>query len=120
MRLFKIGEQIKAEIEVTLTHENVEGEPRPPSIADCRHAVLTIKNTGGIGYVVYDRLLCRIVDGVYYGSPDAALEVAQHFNESESSPWDMAPNGRALGLTYPKVRKEKNIPLQIEVQDGEA
>ena len=69
--------------------------------------MLHIKNDGysGHGYVVYDRLLNRIVNGVFYGDPESALEVARMYNEDLDSPQDTAPNGLALGLIYPEAGK---------------
>jgi hypothetical protein len=99
-KFYQVGAQLKAEIDVYLTHEG----HNVPSIEDCRHAVLQVKNKGN-GYVVYDRLLCRIVNGVFYGSPESALEVAQAYNDDQDSPQDMAPNGDALGLQYPTPKK---------------
>ncbi len=106
-RFYRVDGKLKAEIDVCFTHENVEGDPYPPSIVECRYAVLQISNKGGRGYVTYDRLLCRIVNGVYYGSIQSALESAQMYNEYPESPQDMAPNGVALGLHYPRYRKNK-------------
>lgn len=95
--LYEIDAQLKAEIDVCLTHE----QKGHPSIKECRHAILPLNNLGK-GYVVYDRLLCRIVNGVYYGSLKDALECAQDYNKRDTAPQDMSPNGAALGLIYPK------------------
>lgn len=100
-KFYQVDTQLKAEIDVCLTRES----PNVPSIKACRHAVLQVKNKGN-GYVVYDRLLCRIVNGVFY-SLESALEVAQAYNNDPDSPQDMAPNGIALGLHYPTPRKEE-------------
>jgi|GEM_PF-4067770 len=109
-RFYIANKRPKAEIDVCLTHES-----EAPSIEDCRHAVLLINNGAQHqGYVIYDRLLCRIVNGVYYGTLDMALESAQAYNEENDYPQDMAPSGAALGLKYPKVSKEKNVPIVIE------
>jgi hypothetical protein len=94
---YKIDEQAKAEIDLCPTNE-LAGHP---SIHDCRHAVLSLKNGG---YVTYDRLLNRIVNGVFY-SRESALESAQSYNKDISSPQDMSPNGAALGLVYPTRSK---------------
>ena len=97
-KFYEVNRHLKAEIDVYITRED-----NAPSIKECRHAVLQIKNKGN-GYVVYDRLLCRIVNGVYYGSREQALECAQSYNEYADSPQDMSPNVLALGLFYPTVR----------------
>lgn len=116
-KLYYDGDHLTAEIEVGITHERVTGYPHPPSIAQCRHAVLEVRSVdphGNLisGYVTYDRLLCRIVNGVYY-SLEGALKSAQAYNEYAGSPQDMSPNGLALGLRYPEVRKEKNAQFVI-------
>ena len=100
-RFYTVDGKQKAEIDVDITHER-----EAPSIDRCRHAILHIKNkkqdgTDGHGYVIYDRLLCRIVNGVYYTSLEDVLECAQMYNDDPDSPQDMAPNGWALGLIYP-------------------
>lgn len=114
-KLYKIDGQLKAEIDVCLTHETEDA----PSIAECRHAVLTIETTSQTGetvsgHVIYDRLLCRIVDGVYYMPLEEVLESTQHHNEDPDALQDMTPNGAALGLKYPKVDKSKNVPILFE------
>lgn len=101
-KFYKVDGKQKAEIDVYITHERVEGEKAPPSIKDCRHAVLPLANGG---YVTYDRLLNRIVNGVYYNSVEGALESAELYNEYDGSPQDMAPNGLALGLIYPRQKR---------------
>lgn len=93
--------QFKAIIDVEVTDEH---EAAPPLLT-CRHAVLTIqsKDVNGnpcTGYVVYDRWLNRIVNGVYSHRNDA-LGSAYVYNTSDRSPQDMNPNGYALGLIYP-------------------
>lgn len=99
--IYQVDGQLKAEIDVYLTREKEDA----PSIAECRYAVLQVKNKGN-GYVIYDRLLCRIVNGVYYMPLEEVLRCAQLYNEyPEYSPGDMSPNGRALGLFYPKKGK---------------
>lgn len=92
-KLYEVNGRLKAEIDVYVTPEGT------PSIKTCRHAVLPLGNTG---YVVYDRLLSRIVNGVFYETPEVALEVAQSYNNDPGALQNMAPNGEALGLIYPK------------------
>lgn len=100
-RLYEVDGQLKAEIDVFHTYER-----EAPSIEDCRHAVLCVrtkdrKGKDTNGYVVYDRLLNRIVNGVFWGKdPESALQVAQWYNERQGRV-DMSPNGLALGLIYP-------------------
>src|SRR5690348_1087418 len=94
----------KAIIDIDLAEE----DPTAPSIKRCRHAVLTVKTKDAydndvIGYVVYDRLLSRIVNGVFGDDLVAALGVAKRYNDDPESPQDMAPNGLALGLIYPPI-----------------
>jgi hypothetical protein len=96
-RFYTANSQLKATIDVCITCER-----EAPSIKECRFAVLQLKNEGE-GYVVYDRLLCRIINGVFSYLGDA-LHVAQKYNEDPNSPQDMAPNGLALGLIYPEMR----------------
>ncbi len=100
IKLYDVDGQTKAEVDVYITHER-----EAPSIRECRHAVLHIMNKkqngeDGHGYVVYDRLLNRIVNGVFYGDLEGVLEVAQLYNEGAGA-IDMSPNGLALGLIYP-------------------
>lgn len=97
-RFFDINNQLRATIDVCITRER-----EAPSIKECRFAVLQLKNEGE-GYVVYDRLLCRIVNGVFRDLP-GALGVAELYNKDPNSPQDMAPNGLALGLIYPESEK---------------
>lgn len=106
-KFYTVNGQQKAEIDVCLGEEN-KGDP---SIRECRHAVLPIDN----GYVIYDRLLNRIVNGTFYRYREGEvnpygeagdelehlLELAQDYNINPRAPQDMAPNGRALGLKYP-------------------
>ena len=76
-----------------------EADAKGPSVMKCRYAVLPLANDG---WVVYDRLLSRIVDGVYYINPEGALGVARWFNESAEAAQDsQPPNGDAMGLIYP-------------------
>ena len=97
LKLYEVDGQWKAEIDVHITHEK-----GAPSIKECRHAVLQIKSGG---YVVYDRLLCRIVNGVFWGKEvESALEVARLYNQGHGNP-DMSPNGLALGLIYPSSQE---------------
>lgn len=75
-----------------------------PSLAECRHAVLRIQAHEKIGFVVYDRLLSRIVDGVYFDALDDALGVADYYNslpDGEEGPNTRSPNSNALDLIYP-------------------
>jgi hypothetical protein len=59
-KLYKIDGRLKAEIDVYITSERTKGETDPPSIAECRHAVLQIMNgSREKAYVIYDRLLGR-------------------------------------------------------------
>jgi hypothetical protein len=95
-RFYDISNQLRATIDVYITRER-----EAPSIKECRFAVLQLKNKGE-GYVVYDRLLCRIVNGVFRDLP-GALGVAELYNKDPNSPQDMAPNGLALGLIYPET-----------------
>lgn len=99
-KIYKTGNHVKAEIEVYLTRER-----EAPSIEKCRYAVLPIKRQGKEYecYVVYDRLLNRIVNGVFFGDVESVLEVAQLYNDGDGNP-DMSPNGLALGLIYPEVK----------------
>ncbi len=94
-KLYQVGEQWKAEIDVYLTRER-----EVPSIKKCRYAVLPLKEQRGGRYVVYDRLLSRIVNGVFFGDLEGVLEVARLYNEGEGRA-DMSPNGLALDLIYP-------------------
>jgi hypothetical protein len=100
------GEHLRADITVGVTQESADS----PQISQCRHAVLTIQTTDAFGtpttgHVVYDRLLCRIVNGVFAENElEGALIVAQRYNSDPNSPQDMSPNGEALGLTYPDGR----------------
>jgi len=87
----------KVTIDVYLTNEKCNA----PSISDCRYAVLRLSQGG---YVVYDRLYCRIVNGVYSSSSlEEALDLAKAFNNGMEVNPCMAPNGSALGLIYPQA-----------------
>lgn len=101
-KIYQVDGKWKAEIDIDLAEEDGDS----PSIKTCRHAILTINNkdaygNDAIGYVVYDRLLSRIVNGVFYDDLNGALRVAGLYNKDPESPQDMAPNGLALGLIYP-------------------
>lgn len=103
-KVYQIDGDWKAEIDIDLAEEDGDA----PSIRRCRHAVLTVKTKDAydndvIGYVVYDRLLSRIVNGVFGDDLVAALGVAKRYNEDPESPQYMAPNGLALGLIYPPI-----------------
>lgn len=91
-------QQLRADIDIHLTRRFEE----EPHLKECRYAALHLSNKGN-GWVVYDRLLCRIVNGVFYGrhALENTLEVAQLYNDGHGSA-DMSPNGEALGLRYPK------------------
>lgn len=99
----------RAEIDVFLADDPAI----PPSIKLCRHAVLTVQTLDNhdnpcIVYVVYDRLLSRIVNGVFSGENlEGALQVAQSYNRDPEAPQDMAPSGYALGLVYPMQLKQE-------------
>ena len=93
--LYKVEDQLKVNMNVYLTRER-----NAPSIQECRFAVLPLKEQRSESYVVYDRLLNRIVNGVFFGDLEGVLEVAQLYNEGLGNP-DMSPNGLALGLIYP-------------------
>lgn len=101
-KIYQVDGKWKAEIDLDLAPE----DPQAPSIRECRHAVLTIHNKDihghdTRGYVVYDRLLSRIVNGVFYGDLEGALQAAKLYNDDPESPQDMSPTGLALGLVYP-------------------
>jgi len=111
-RLYKVGDQIKAIIDVYITRER-----KAPSIKDCRHAVLQVNNGG---YVVYDRLLNRIVNGVFWEKGvDSALEVARLYNEGMGA-IDMSPNGLALGLIYPYSDLSADVDNSTRIEAMEA
>lgn len=71
-----------------------------PTVENCRYAVLPLSDQG---YVVYDRLNGRIVDGVYLESTGLAmaLGVAQAYNKGFDPGENMTPTGEALALIYP-------------------
>ncbi len=95
-KLYQVGKQLKAEIDVYYTRE-IDA----PSIKECRYAVLPLPRQLDIeSYVVYDRLLNRIVNGVFFGDVEGVMRVAQLYNEGSGAE-DMCPNGLALGLIYP-------------------
>jgi len=93
-KIFYAGDQLKAEIDVFITRER-----DAPSIKKCRYAALPLDTKR---YVVYDRLLSRIVNGVFFGDLECVLEVARLYNQGEGRE-DMSPNGLALGLIYPET-----------------
>ena len=95
-KLYRVSNHVKAEINVYPTRER-----EAPSIGRCRYAVLPLPKQKHECYVVYDRLLNRIVNGVFFGDLEGVLEVAQLYNEGMGNP-DMSPNGLALGLIYPE------------------
>jgi hypothetical protein len=99
-QLYEVDGKLRAEIDVYLTRKH-ESEPQ---IKDCRFAALPVRDKT-VGWAIYDRLLCRIVNGVFARLEDA-LGVAQLYNDGYGAP-DMSPNGAALGLRYPKPSKEK-------------
>lgn len=98
----------KAFIDACLTEER-----EAPSVYECRFAALPLANEG---WVVYDRLLARIVNGTFYGGDggdqedarESALAVAQSYNKNPASSQDMSPNGLALGLHYPVPHKREH------------
>ncbi len=98
----RFGEQhLEALIDVVVTHS----EAQSPSLSACRYAVLPLADQPNTTperppTVIYDRLLNRIVDGVYYMPLDEVLEIARAYHVSG---WQdvRAPNGDALGLLYP-------------------
>src|SRR5690348_2657546 len=96
-KLYLVGDQLKAEIDVYPTRER-----QAPSIKECRYAVLPLpKQKDTESYVVYDRLLNRIVNGVFFGDVESVLSVARLYNKGQGNP-NMSPNGLALGLIYPE------------------
>jgi hypothetical protein len=71
-----------------------------------RFAVLTIvPRRVPRAYVVFDRLLSRIVDGVY-ASRQRALACATWY-EQHGCPGDRAPNATALGLIFPPPERTR-------------
>lgn len=88
---YKVNGQLRVEMDVYLTDE-VGG----PSISECRYAVLSLAS----GHVIYDRLLNRIVNGIFYTTAEDIIQVARNYNRGNGTP-DMSPNGYALKLTYP-------------------
>lgn len=90
----KYDRRLHVEFDPILAHGDANG----PTLAQCRFAVLPLAH----GWVVYDRLLSRIVDGVYYLDTGAAMDVAEWFNSDGRAAEDSRPpNGDALGLLYP-------------------
>lgn len=96
--------KIRAEIDIEITHEDEDD----PTFAECRWAVLEIRGTSTFNhhaYVIYDRLLSRIVDGVYYSPLIDVLAIVEDWNREPQYFGDhRAPNGAALGLHYPNVK----------------
>ncbi len=96
-KLYYVGNQLRAEVDVYFTRER-----EAPPIDECRYAVLPLPKQKEIeSYVVYDRLLNRIVNGVFFEDLKGVLEVVQLYNKGEGAA-DMSPNGCALGLIYPE------------------
>jgi hypothetical protein len=100
--------RLRATIDVEITQER-----DAPSIKACRHAVLTIVTRDNKGdeihaHVIYDRLLCRIINGVFDEDLVGTLRVAHLYNIDPNSGQDMNPNGLALGLHYPVVEGEEH------------
>jgi hypothetical protein len=106
IQLYRVGERetwLRAEIQV-----EVHQYRNDPPLHECRFAALQL-HTKDKGYVVYDRLLSRIVDGVYSGDEEglrSALAVAQLFNEGHLGRKDSC-GGSGLGLIYPS---RENLP----------
>lgn len=93
-RLYTVGEQLRADIPVTIPAQ-CEGEP---TIQECRYAVLPLANGG---WVTYDRVLSRVVNGVWFINFENALDSARHYNTDPEAPADMNPSGAPLGLIFP-------------------
>lgn len=112
-KLYKLEERegytskIRAEIDIEVPHE----EEDAPSLGECRWAVLELGRTApfnGHAYVIYDRLLSRIVDGVYFTPLAQVLTIVEEWNREPQYFGDhRAPNGAALGLHYPKRKQAK-------------
>lgn len=98
-KIYRLAGRWKAKIDIVLPHEEAD----TPSVQEYRHAVLPLH--GEDRYIIFDRLLGRIVDGVYSILPEA-LAMAHHYNTNEHAAQDMTPNSAALGLIYPKKRKQ--------------
>lgn len=73
-----------------------EKDDATPSIKDVRYAVLPLEPGA---WVTYDRLLCRIVNGVWYAKGDAIANAALCCKFGSLD--DMSPSAEALGLLYP-------------------
>lgn len=103
--------QVSYDSETNMIHAEIDFEAaspdKGPPLDECRFAVLQIVPTHvepsktRAHYVIYDRLLNRIVDGVYWTTLEDVLEIARHFNEHPDRGGERAPNGDALGLRYP-------------------
>lgn len=77
--------------------------PEQPGTPPLRFAVLPIvpfAQGSEARYVVVDRAVSRMVDGVY-GVRQMALDAAAHYNAQGGAPSDRAPNAAALGLLFP-------------------
>jgi hypothetical protein len=48
---------------------------------------------------------------VFYTPLAEVLRIARLYNENPDAPQYMAPNGAALNLKYPKVDRNKNVPI---------
>ncbi len=98
------GDERNPRVKVSYEMNLATPEYDAPRVTKCRHAVLTILAHGEPAYVVYDRLLNRIIDGVYHTSVEDTLEVVATFNDPDYE-WlrndATAPNGDAMGLAYP-------------------
>jgi hypothetical protein len=57
-------------------------------------------------YAIYDRLLGRVVDGMYAFLEDA-LQVARHYTQQDGCPGDRTPNAAALGLLFGPEPRER-------------
>lgn len=86
-------------------HDDVLDAPR---LDTCRFAVLPIpRSSGDKNYAIYDRLLSRVVDGMYALEGDA-LHIAAKMNvpgHKRSYTVD-PPSEGALGLLYPDPLSE--------------
>jgi hypothetical protein len=71
-----------------------------PGTPPGRFAVLPVRHPRGYAiYAIYDRVLSRVVDGMY-AEAAMALEVARHYERQGQCPGDRAPNAAALGLLF--------------------
>lgn len=76
--------------------------PEETGTPTLRYAVLPLERGKQARYVIYDRRLSRIVDGVYLVR-SMALDAAASYNHA-GCPGDRAPNAAALGLLWPAVK----------------